>query len=100
MRVWSSGGGYNTGMTLDKELYRKAYQSYQEWNEAELNARIQNAGHSTPEDGFSQYLSLWESIRKIGLKPGEWQRREKLAALEHYYNCVRILEEWRLKHGR
>jgi hypothetical protein len=46
-------------VTIDKDLYRKAFDQYRQWNEIELRERIRNAGQRTPQQGWEAYLSLW-----------------------------------------
>ncbi len=86
-------------MKLDKELYRKAYESYRQWNEDVLRERARNAGKRSPLEMWREYVDLWESVRKMGVTPGKWQRTEKLAALERYYERIQLVEAWRHTHG-
>jgi len=86
--------------TLDKELYRYAYQLHRQWNEAELKARVRNTDTPAPQQVWQQYVALWEFGRQMKLKPSQWQRKQKLAALTRYYNRVQKLETWRTMHGR
>jgi hypothetical protein len=87
-------------MALDKDLYRKAYKAYQEWNEVELIERIEKAGQHSSVESWYKYVDLWESARKMMLSPGEWQRIEKLTALERYYSRILRLEDWRSRSER
>ncbi|MBC8503256.1 MAG: hypothetical protein H8D34_00225 [Chloroflexi bacterium] len=87
-------------MQIDKELYRKAYREYYpQWNIAEKVERAHNAGQLTPLETWRQYVSLWESVRKMGFTPGKWQRTEKLIALDRYYKRIQQMETWRRIHG-
>ncbi len=87
-------------MKLDRELYRQAYERYRQWNEAELAERVRNAGKLTPQQGWAQYLALAEFAWECCPRPGEWQRRQKLADLAYYYERVQQLEAWRRAHGK
>ncbi len=84
---------------LDKTLYRQAYEQYQRWNEAEEMERIRRAGRISPQEAWRQYVELVEFCWKLCPQQSEAQRREKLAALERYYESVRRLEEWRRARG-
>ena len=84
---------------LDKELYRKAYEQYRKWNEAELADRARNAGKLSPAEAWEQYLALadfaWESCPP----PSQTQRQQKLADLKRYYARVQAMEAWRRMRG-
>jgi hypothetical protein len=41
-------------MSIDKELYRQAYELYRQWNEAELIERARNAGQLSPQKAWQQ----------------------------------------------
>lgn len=69
---------------LDKELYRKAYEAYRQWNEAELIDRAYNAGKTPPEKTWQQYLDLFEFAWDLGLRPSEYQRQQKVADIQRY----------------
>jgi hypothetical protein len=86
-------------MKLDKELYRQAYQQYREWNEAELRERVRAAGQRDPQEGWRQFLDLWTFYRQMRLQQSEWQGRERLAALNRYYERVQKLEARRRTAG-
>jgi len=87
-------------MPLDKELYRKAYESLRQWNEAELIDRVRNAGKRPPGKVWEQYIDLFEFGRQIGLRPSQRQREQRLAEWDDYYARIRKLEAWRRTHGR
>jgi hypothetical protein len=87
-------------VTIDKELYRKAYDQYRQWNESELRERIHNAGKRTPQESWEIYLGLWNFSQKMGSKFSPHQQRLKLEALELYYSRVQKMEAWRKAHGR
>jgi hypothetical protein len=85
---------------LDKDLYRQAYAAYRQWNEARLVDHARNAGWLSPAEAWEQYLALAEFAGECCPRPGEWQRRQKLADLDRYYANVRQLEAWRRARGK
>ncbi len=91
--------GYNETVTIDKALYRKAFEQYRQWNEAELRERFRNAGKHTPQERWKVYLSLWNFCQKLGVKPSEYQRQQKLKSLELYYERLQKMEAWRSAKG-
>ena len=91
--------GYNEIVTIDKELYREAFEQYRQWNEAELRQRMRNAGQRTPQQSWEAYLSLWNFCQKLGAKASPYQQRQKLEALELYYSRVQKMEAWRKARG-
>jgi len=87
-------------MELDKNLYRQAYAAYREWNAAEAVARARDAGRLSPAEAWRQYADLVEFCWRLAPEPSAHQRREKLAALERYYEAVRRLGERGQTHGK
>lgn len=87
-------------MKLDKDLYRRAYEQYRQWNAARLVYRARNAGKLSPEKAWQQYIALVEFCWKLCPEQSEWQRQQKRADLERYYANVRKLEAWRREHGK
>ena len=87
-------------MILDKDLYRRAYESYREWNDVEAAERAHSAGRLSPAEAWRQYADLVEFCWRLSPEPSAHQRREKLAALDRYYDAVRRLEERRQTHGK
>jgi hypothetical protein len=87
-------------MKLDKDLYRWARQSYLEWNRAELMKRVQKAGNITAQQGWKQYVGIWEFCMKLAPQPSQQQRRERLANLDRYYQRMQKIEAWRQVHGK
>lgn len=81
-------------MKLDKELYRQSYEQLRQWNQAQLKERAQTAGQRDPQQGWQEFVDLWEFGRQIGVKQSQWQRQDKLAALARYYERVQKLEIW------
>lgn len=86
-------------MELDKDLYRQAYATYREWNAAEAAERARHTGWLSPAEAWRQYADLVEFCWRLAPEPSAYQRREKLAALDRYYDAVRRLEERRRTHG-
>ncbi len=84
---------------LDKDLCRRASEQYRHWNEAEEAERIRNAGRLSLQEAWRRYVELVEFCWKLCPQQSETQRREKLAALERYYESVRRLEAWRKARG-
>jgi hypothetical protein len=87
-------------MKLDKDLYRQARQSYQEWNRAELSARVHNAGNLTAQQAWKQYAGLWELCMKIAPQPSQQQRFERVVDLQRYYQRMQKIEAWRQENGK
>jgi hypothetical protein len=87
-------------MHLDKDLYRQAYQQYQQWNEIEARERIRQAGQLSAAGAWHRYVDLVEFCWLLSPKPSQHQRREKLIALDRYYTRVQKLEVWRSKRGK
>jgi len=87
-------------MTLDKELYRRAYEQYRQWNEVELADRARNAGKLSPAEAWKQYVALVEFCWKLCPQQSEWQREQKLADLARYHEQVKRLEAWRRARGK
>ncbi|HEY4689688.1 MAG TPA: hypothetical protein VIK33_10280 [Anaerolineae bacterium] len=87
-------------MKIDKELYRKAYESLRQWSEAERIERIRDARRLTPQERWQHLVDLFEFGRRAGIRPNEHQRARKLAGLNRYYERIRKLEAWRRARGR
>lgn len=87
-------------MALDKELYRRTKELYQQWNEAEFVDSVRNAGKLSPQKAWQQYMDLWEFCMRLSPQPSELQSRRRVAEWEHYYAQIQKLEEWRRKRGR
>ena len=87
-------------MTLDKELYRKAYESYREWNEVELQERIRSAGKLSPQEAWAQYKSLWAFAVMLAGPMSLEQRKYRLAEKAETIEKVKKLEAWRRMHGK
>ena len=89
-----------SSVTLDKELYRQAYEQYRQWNEAELIERARNAGKLSPAEAWRQYVALVEFCWKLCPQQSDWQRELKLADVAQYYERVKKLEAWRRTRGK
>jgi len=87
-------------ISLDKDLYRRAYDQYRQWNDLIARERQQQAGQLSPAEAWRRYVELVEFCWRLSPEPGRWQRQEKLAALERYYDAVQKLEVWRREHGK
>jgi hypothetical protein len=87
-------------MPIDGELYRQARRWYQDWNRARSISRARNAGQLTPEQGWKQYLALWEFCMKLAPQPSEKQRQQRLEEYQRYYARIEQFEEWRRAHGK
>ena len=87
-------------MKIDKELYRKAYESLRQWNEAELIDRIRNAGKHPPGKVWEQYVDLFEFARQMGFRQSLRQRWQRLADWNAYYARIQQFEAWRRARGR
>jgi hypothetical protein len=86
-------------MELDKDLYRQVYAAYREWNAGEAAERGRSAGQLSPAQAWQRYADLIEFCWWLSPEPSVHQRREKLAALDRYYDAVRRLEARRQAHG-
>ena len=86
--------------TIDKKLYRQAYEQYRKWNEAELVDRVKNAGKLSPAETFQRYVSLVEFCWKLCPQQSESQRKQKLVSIERYYDRIKRLEAWRRSNGK
>lgn len=87
-------------MQLDNDLYRQARQLYQDMNQAELLARIHNAGELNAQQAWQQYAGLWELCIKIAPQPSQNQRLVRAADMERYYQRMQKIETWRRVHGK
>ena len=86
--------------TLDKELYRRAYESLRQWSEAERIERARSAVRLSPEEGWRQYVDLFEFGWQIGVQQRQWQHHLKATDLARYYERIRRHEAWRRARGR
>ena len=84
-------------MKLDRALYRQASKAQSDWHEAAERARATEV--PSPLDAWRQYVDLVQFCWKLCPEQSPYERREKLAALDHYYECVRRMEQWRRRRG-
>lgn len=82
-------------MALDKELYCRAYALHEQWSDAKLIERAENASRLSPTEAFRQYADLVEFFWKISPEPDHRQREEKLKAWDRYYVQIQKFEAWR-----
>jgi hypothetical protein len=87
-------------MPLDASLYRQADAAYREWNAAEAAERARSAGRLSPAEAWRQYADLVEFCWQLAPEPSAHQRRDKLAALDRYYDAVRSLAGRRQAHEK
>ena len=90
---------YNINVSIDKELYRWAFEQYRQWNEAAQIARLRNAGKSQPGSAWEQYVDLFEFNQRVGFQRSVRQRAQKLADLDHYYIKIQKFEAWKRARG-
>lgn len=86
-------------MAIDKALYRQAQEWYRQWNEAERKARWEAVGKISSQEAWQQYVDLWEFGWRTKVQPSQHQIRQKISALECYYERVAKLEAWRRDRG-
>ena len=86
-------------MTIDAKLYREALEAYRQWNEAELITRAREAPHRDAQTGWKEFNHLWAFARLTGVKQSSMQRKQKLEAIDLYYERVKKLEAWRQARG-
>jgi len=87
-------------MMLDKELYRQALSWYRQWNEAETRARIEEARQLSSVEAWRRFVDLVEFCWRISPEQTELQRREKLSAVDRYYERLQRFETWRKRRGK
>jgi hypothetical protein len=85
---------------LDKELYREAYVRWQEWSEAAEDERLLALAKLSPGERWRQFQALVAFSRSIQPELSPYERAEKIAAIDRYYEAVRRLQEWRQQHDR
>jgi hypothetical protein len=86
-------------MTIDRELYAKAYQAYRRAQDAEREQRARRAGRLSSHDAWRQYADLVEFCWRLAPQQSPHERHEHLAAWDRYYEAVQRLETWRSSHG-
>ena len=86
-------------MTLDKDLYRRAYEQHQRWIEddlADLPCDLLSRAKLWHEYLVAMANFDWDVLRE----PSDWARAQKRADLDHWYACVFRLEAWRHWHSK
>ena len=86
-------------MTIDRELYRMAYQAYRQANDAETAERMRRAGGLSSHDAWRQYAELVELCWRLAPEQSPHGRHEHLAAWDRYYEAIQRLETWRQTRG-
>ena len=87
-------------MSLDKNLYRQAYEQYRQWNEAKTIARAQNAGRLSPLEAWQKYVALVEFCWRLQPNQSQQQREQRLADWDRYYARIQRFEARRGAHGK
>ncbi len=87
-------------MTLDKELYRRAFEYYRQWNEAELVERVRETGKLSPQELWERYAALWEFCVNLAPEPTPLQEKLRQQELEDYYAKIQKFEAWRRKRAK
>jgi len=87
-------------MIIDRELYRKAYETYHQWKLAERAGRAYNAGKRTPLECWRAYITWWEFLMSIAPPISEAQQARRLADWAAYYERILKFEAWRKEHGK
>jgi hypothetical protein len=86
-------------MSIDKELYRRAYELHRQWNHAERVERAYNAGQRSPLECWKQYIAWWQFLMRISPEPSLAQRERRFQDWYSYYERIQKLEVWRKEHG-
>lgn len=86
-------------MTIDKELYRQAFEHYRQWNEAELVERVRETSKLTPRELWERYAALWEFCVNLAPEPTPLQEKVRHQELEDYYAKIQKFETWRRKRA-
>lgn len=86
-------------MAIDKVLYRQAQEWYRQWNAAERKARLEGVGKLSPQTAWKQYVDLWEFGWQTNIQPNQHQIKQKIDAMDLYYERVAKLEAWRCSRG-
>jgi hypothetical protein len=87
-------------MKLDKALYRQAYESLRQWQEAKDAERARESALLSPAEGWRRYVELVEFCWHLCPEQSPHERQEKLEALNRYYERVQKLEAWRQSRGK
>jgi hypothetical protein len=79
-------------MAIDARLYRQAQAQLRLWNEAETRRRQEEAARLGSVELWQRFVEITELCLALSPMPSAQQRRDKLDALERYYDSVRRLE--------
>jgi hypothetical protein len=90
---------YNASMTIDRELYGKAYQAYRLAHDAEVEEHGRRTGEISSRDAWQRYSDLVDLCWRLAPRQSQYQRREHMAAWDRYYEAIQRLEAWRRTHG-
>lgn len=85
---------------IDKQLYRDAYEQYRHWNNIREQEQRQTAMQISPLESWRQYVALVELCWQLAGDSNQWERTQKLEALDRYYDRVKQLEAWRAKRAK
>ncbi len=85
---------------LNKELYRQAYQQYQQASEWKATQRLNRNKKLSAVEAWRQYVDLVGFCQLLCPSQVPRQRAEKFIMLETYYARIRQLESWRQQHGK
>jgi hypothetical protein len=80
-----------------QELYRQAYANYRQWIEADLRDQTLPANWRMLAEQWQQYLAFAELAWDGCSTSEDWQRLEKISAIDHQYACMFRFEMWRLR---
>lgn len=85
---------------IDPELYRQANEEYRQWNALEAEARLNKSERLSASQAWHRYVDLVEFCWRLHPKQSEWQRAQKLAALNRYYANLEQFEARRKTLGK
>ncbi|MEZ4737700.1 MAG: hypothetical protein R3E79_62285 [Caldilineaceae bacterium] len=85
---------------IDSDLYRQAQEEYRQWNALETEARLNKSEPLSSSQAWYKYVDLVEFCWRLHPEQSEWQRVQKLAALERYYKHLQQFESWRETLGK
>lgn len=85
---------------IDPELYRRANEEYRQWNLLEIEARRKKNERLPAAQAWQRYVDLVEFCWRLHPEQSDWQRAQKLAALDRYYIHLQRLEAWRKTSGK
>jgi hypothetical protein len=87
-------------MTIDRELYREAYETIRQWKLAERAERAYHAGERSPLECWKEYVAWWEFLVSIAPEISETQQAMRLAEWAEYYERMQRFEAWRKEQGK